>query len=112
MLLLIVAVNSLLQNAVDHTPKGKITLVFLDHAVEVRDTGRGMSRSKLAQVRTFFDGHRADPWPGLGLAMVRRICSRFDWRMEFESAAGMGTIARILFRPPDIGGATPRISRD
>ena len=95
--LLVVALNNLLQNAVDHTAEGHITLEFLDHAAEVRDTGCGMSPLVLRQTRAFIKGHHVDEWHGLGLAIVRRICSRFDWRMEYESTVGIGTTARIKF---------------
>ena len=67
--------------------------------VRIRDTGIGMSADALSRVfEPFFrvaPGERQGT--GLGLSIVRRLCTRFDWRVELNSVLGQGTTATVHF---------------
>lgn len=64
-------------------------------ALEVRDTGTGMSPEVLARVgQPFFTTKPSGT--GLGLAIVEQILSRAGGLMEIESAPGQGTTVRCV----------------
>lgn len=65
-------------------------------ALEVEDTGRGMTREQLARSQEPFfttkeDGH------GLGLAICRSIVAQMRGQFQIESTFGEGTRVRALF---------------
>ncbi len=65
--------------------------------IEVRDTGRGISKARL---KTLFDpllGARATG-AGLGMAIVRKIVQAHAGKLEVRSRPGAGACIRILLR--------------
>jgi signal transduction histidine kinase len=94
-----VVVSNLLRNACAYTDSGKISVEVGNGRVVVRDTGIGMSAESLARVfEPFFRAEPSRPLgTGLGLSIVRRLCERFGWRIELESAPGQGTTATVHF---------------
>ncbi|HEY5971849.1 MAG TPA: HAMP domain-containing sensor histidine kinase [Pseudoxanthomonas sp.] len=96
-----VVVSNLLRNACSYTDIGRIDVILEQDRIIVRDTGIGMSDDSMS--RAFEPFYRADPsrphGTGLGLSIVRRLCSRFGWKIELESGLGRGTTASIRFLP-------------
>ena len=97
------AVTELLKNAMEASPKEMIRLRVQvdDHdgrlMIEVRDDGRGMSERTLEHAfDPFFSEKEAGRQPGLGLAKARRLVELHAGRVELESSAGSGTVARIV----------------
>lgn len=99
-----VVLGNLLRNAVSYTDRGQVRVVVEDGAVEVSDTGIGMSADELAHAfEPFYRGDRLQG-PGLGLPIVRRLCDRFGWTVQLVSSVDAGTTATVRFpdaRPPD-----------
>jgi heavy metal sensor kinase len=106
------AVIDLLDNAIKYTPAGgaiSITVVARDASavIEIADTGMGIPAEALPYVFDRFyraDAARAQQLPGsgLGLSIVRAICSAHNGTVEIHSAEGKGTICTIklpLLRP-------------
>ena len=67
-------------------------------AIEIEDTGSGMSPNLLSKVfdpffTTKFQGEGA----GLGLTIVQRIVKKYGGRVELGSKEGQGTLCRIIF---------------
>jgi PAS domain S-box-containing protein len=98
------AVGQLINNAIDHTPGGTITLRTLSdstHAIlEVEDTGSGIPADKLADIFVaFYKVSTArtisDSGLGLGLAIVKRIIEGHYGTIEVESEDGKGSLFRI-----------------
>ena len=95
---MVVILEQLVRNACTFTTEGRIDMVVQGDRVEVRDTGVGMDRDVLERV--FEPFYRADQYVGgrgLGLAVVRRLASRFGWTVVIESTPGQGTTVTVGF---------------
>ena len=65
--------------------------------LEVRDEGAGMTAETLARIASpFFTTKQAQGGTGLGLAISTEIAREHGGRLEFQSAPGRGTIARLI----------------
>ncbi|MBU1214615.1 MAG: HAMP domain-containing histidine kinase [Gammaproteobacteria bacterium] len=97
--LLEIAVSNLLRNAMFHTQTGTIRLVLNKGSLVVSDTGVGMNSDERARV---FDRHykgQQSAGFGVGLSLVKRICERYGWHINIDSAAGVGTTVIVDFIP-------------
>ncbi|MGM0562910.1 MAG: sensor histidine kinase [Pseudomonadota bacterium] len=95
-----ILVGNLLRNAFNYTPEGTIKVIIGDQWLEVSDSGVGMSHQQLEAVTEPFyrGGQLADsPGHGLGMAIVKRLCQRYRWRLSVTSSIGEGTQVRIHF---------------
>lgn len=71
------------------------------YAFYVKDRGRGMEPEELARITEPFymidkSRSRAQNGAGLGLALCQRIAQLHNAALEFESAPGVGTTARVF----------------
>ncbi len=98
---------NLLGNAVKFTKQGSITLIAraagTDRiAVEVRDTGIGISPGELGDVFRPFErtraGEQAAGGTGLGLAISREYAHLMGGEISVESGEGQGSCFRFEFR--------------
>lgn len=69
--------------------------------LEVCDTGIGMDDDTLRRCLEPFFTTKGERGTGLGLAMVYGVMQRHQARVEFDSAPGRGTIARLNFPVPE-----------
>ena len=99
------ALINLIFNAVDSMPTGgTITLSTRleqrdNHdqvAIEIRDTGQGMSEESLRRCMEPFYTTKGERGSGLGLAMVYGIVKRMRGSIEIDSQEQRGTTVRIL----------------
>ena len=72
-----------------------------------RDTGVGISEENLPHIFSRFytvdKSHNGTGGGfGLGLAIVRKLCTRAGWKLSVESRLGEGTTFKIRFFPPKI----------
>jgi signal transduction histidine kinase len=89
--------SNLIKNAVRYTDRGYVKVSYEAPRVVVSDSGAGIAPEHQPQL--FERYFRADNRPeglGLGLAIVRRICEHFGWKMEVRSAPGAGSAFSVL----------------
>ena len=96
------ALRNLADNAVNHTPSGRVVLRAYAAGtavnVEVEDTGVGMTAETQQHVfDRFYRGQDRDAEGfGLGLAIVRQAVRTLGGHIELDSAPGEGTRLRIV----------------
>ncbi len=90
-------VGNLVNNAIQHTEKGRIDLRLESDRIVVQDTGGGIMS---ADPSLIFEHRYRDPQSrglGLGLYLVKRICDRLGWTIEVHSAPGAGARFDLIF---------------
>ena len=97
--------QNLISNAIKFTQEGEITVTFScppdrPFVIEVRDTGIGMTEAQVARMFNAFeqaDGSvtRRFGGTGLGMAIVAKLVSLMNGRIEVESEPGAGTTIRV-----------------
>jgi signal transduction histidine kinase len=92
-----IMLTNLIRNAIQHTAAGKISVIVKDDRVIVSDSGAGMKPEALRLVTQPPSGQEQYKGHGIGLSIVRRLCNRLGWKLEFASEPGRGTTARLIF---------------
>jgi signal transduction histidine kinase len=90
-------VGNLIRNACHYTDAGRIDVNIQRGRLRVTDTGIGMSEEQLQRVfDLFYRGESSNAGgKGIGMALVKRFCDRFNWRIDLQSRAGFGTVATL-----------------
>jgi signal transduction histidine kinase len=101
--------TQILTNAVNYTPTSgtakTVTLsaqrVGTDTVLDITDQGIGISPEDLKRVfNPYYTGDRGRHYhesTGMGLYLVREICSRLEHKVEIQSQLGEGTRVRLIF---------------
>ena len=95
-----VALGNLIANAVKYTAQGEVVVRLLPDAVEVIDSGPGLSAEDAA--RLFERGYRGthaehSQGGGIGLSIVRRLCDLYGWNVRVVPGAERGVEATLTF---------------
>jgi len=80
------AKNHDLPSSISEHDRNKYKWIYL----EIRDTGRGLSKEELDKIFDPFYTTRANG-TGLGLAIVKRIVEENHWKINVDSEKGVGT---------------------
>ena len=97
-----VALGNLVGNAVKYTNHGEVVVRLRDNAVEVIDSGPGLSAEDAAKL--FERGYRGThaehtQGGGIGLSIVRRLCALYDWNVRVVPGEERGVVATLSFTP-------------
>ena len=100
-----VALGNLVGNAVKYTTQGEVVVWLGGRAVEVIDSGPGLSEEDAAKL--FERGYRGthaghSQGGGIGLSIVRRLCDLYRWDVRVRPGEQRGVVATLTFetRPP------------
>jgi len=86
---LFILLKNLLENAIQHAPKGTEVSVDIDAtSLTVRDRGPGLDQEQLSQIfiRFWRGAHRRDHGAGLGLAICKEIAQAHGWTLSAQRA--------------------------
>jgi len=97
-----VALGNLIGNAVKYTQEGEVVVRVHESAVEVIDSGPGLSAEDAA--RLFERGYRGtysthSHGGGIGLSIVRRLCQLYAWDVAMSPGEVRGAVATLRFVP-------------
>jgi len=97
-----VALGNLVGNAVKYTREGEVVVRLRENAVDVIDSGPGLSAEDAA--RLFERGYRGthaehSQGGGIGLSIVRRLCALYGWNVRVVPGQTRGVVATLTFAP-------------
>ena len=99
---LAIVLGNLIRNAVLYTNEGTVTIRIKTASVEIIDTGIGMSEEQVKRIfqpyyRAEHTGKTKRRGYGVGLTIVKRLSTRFNWRVDIESQLDQGTRVEVFF---------------
>jgi len=97
----VVALGNLIGNAVKYTASGEVVVRLRPGAVEVIDSGPGLTEEEAA--RLFERGYRGNhaehsQGGGIGLSIVRRLCDLYGWNVRVVPGPERGVVATLAFQ--------------
>ena len=99
---LTIVLSNLIDNAVRYTDRGSIRFAYESGWLQIEDSGRGIPQQALPHVFERFyqarPAHATGRTFGIGLAIVKKICDRYQWSIKLDSEPGKGT--RVSLRLP------------
>ena len=90
--------HNLIENAVEHSAGGQITVAVNPSRIEIGDTGPGIDATALEHIFERRYRSASSRGLGIGLYLVDRICRRLGWRIEVASELRRGTRFTIHLR--------------
>ncbi len=94
-------ISNLLRNAMHYTDHGFIRLTLEKSSLQVEDSGSGIPSDQQKNIfEPFARGERSrGEGLGLGLSLVKRICTHQGWNIRVDSLPPGGTCFTVDFQP-------------
>lgn len=100
-ILLKTVISNLLRNALHYTEHGEVKLVINNDIFSVEDTGIGVpeeQRQAIFQAFVRGDNSNRGEGLGLGLSIVKRVCSHEGWQVKMISKPTGGSIFTVILQ--------------
>ncbi len=93
-----IVIGNILKNAIKYTTGERISVRLRGRELVIEDYGPGMEAETAATVfDRFARGRDKRDGIGIGLALVRRFCDEYGWRLYLHSARDFGTRVAVEF---------------
>ncbi len=92
-------VDNLLSNAIKYNKRyGKLNVILDKSMLCIGDTGIGMSKNDLSEVKQRFKrANKSEGGFGIGLHIVSQVCENYDYDLQIESTINEGTEVKIVW---------------
>lgn len=92
-----IVLGNLIRNAIDNTDQGEVKVTLTEEGFSVKDTGRGIAADEIHQIVKLKYHSPDSQGCGLGLYLVKNICSIYGIKLEIESTLGKGSEFFVKF---------------
>jgi signal transduction histidine kinase len=93
-----VALGNLVGNAFKYTPEGEVVVTVGERSVAIEDSGPGISADEAENLfKRGVRGSAGGKGAGLGLAIVRRLCELYGWKVSLAPRPQGGAVATLDF---------------
>ena len=100
-----IVISNLLRNAIEHTPRGTITVTLDQFELLVQDDGHGLKTD--VEDDLFHRDYSTKENGGMGLHIVRRISDQCGWKVRVFNKHGGGVTASLLFAATETAQESP-----
>ena len=92
-------IDNLLSNAIKYNKRyGKLNIILNDTMLCIGDTGIGMSKNDLSEVKQRFKrANKSEGGFGIGLHIVSQVSENYDFYLQIKSVINEGTEVKIVW---------------